>query len=96
MSKPDQDDEKKLKRVMKYLQCTMNYKLSLSANLPIETIWWVDAAYASNEEMHSQTGGVLSMGKGSVYSTSAKQKLVARSSTKAELIGIHDVIPQVV
>ena len=31
-----------------------------------------------------------------VYSTSAKQKLNARSSTEAELIGVHDILPQAI
>ena len=46
--------------------------------------------------MKSHTGGILSLGKGAAYSTSSKQKLVARSSTEAELIGMHDVLPQVI
>jgi len=36
----------------------------------------------------------MSMGKGSIYSTSAKQKLVTRSSTEAEIVAVHDVMPQ--
>lgn len=34
------------------------------------------------------------MGKGSVYSTSTRQKLVTRSSTECEVVGVHDVMPQ--
>lgn len=44
--------------------------------------------------MKGQTGGSFSMGNGSIYSTSTKQKLVSRSSTESELIGVHDVLPQ--
>lgn len=36
----------------------------------------------------------MSLGKGSIYSMSTKQKSVAQSSTKGELIGIHDVLLQ--
>ena len=35
------------------------------------------------------------MGQGSIYSNSLKQKLVARSSTEAELVGVHDILPQI-
>ena len=35
------------------------------------------------------------MGHGSIYSNSLKQKLVARSSTEAELVGVHDILPQI-
>jgi hypothetical protein len=44
--------------------------------------------------MKGHTGGTLSMGKGSVYSTSTKQKLVTRSSTESEVVGVYDVMPQ--
>ena len=46
--------------------------------------------------MKGHTGGTLSMGKGSIYSVATGQKLVARSSTEAELIGVHDIMPQIV
>ena len=54
--------------------------------------WWVDASYAVHDDMHGHTGGTLSAGTGSMYSTSNKQKLVSRSSTEAELIGVYDVM----
>ena len=56
--------------------------------------WWVDASYAVHDDMHGHTGGTLSAGTWSMYSTSNKQKLVSRSSTEAELIGVYDVMPQ--
>jgi hypothetical protein len=46
--------------------------------------------------MKSRTGGTLSLGKGSIYSTSNKQKLVTCSSTETEVIGVHDVMPQLI
>ena len=55
----------------------------------------MDAAYATHPDMKGQTGATLTMGHGSVYSNSLKQKLVARSSMEAELIGIHDILPQI-
>jgi hypothetical protein len=36
----------------------------------------------------------MSMGYGSVYSSAKKQKLVTCSSTGCELVGVHDVMPQ--
>eukprot|EP00978_Attheya_sp_CCMP212_P027965 scaffold95216_cov68-Attheya_sp.AAC.3 len=35
-----------------------------------------------------------SLGKGSVYSASTKQKLNTKSSTESELIGVNDLMPQ--
>jgi hypothetical protein len=44
--------------------------------------------------MKSHTDATMSMGKGSIYSTLAKQKLVTRSSTEAEIVAVHDAMPQ--
>jgi hypothetical protein len=46
--------------------------------------------------MKSHTGATMSLGKGSVYSTSVRQKLNTKTSTEAELVGIDDVMPQVI
>ena len=38
----------------------------------------------------------MSLGKGIIYGTSTRQKLTTKSSTEAELVGVSDVMPQVV
>ncbi|MCK7499178.1 MAG: hypothetical protein MZW92_58370 [Comamonadaceae bacterium] len=96
LTKPDQDDYKKLARVIKYLDSTVDMALVLAADDTGKIKWWVDASYAVHTDMKSHTGGTLSMGKGSIYSTSNKQKLVTRSSTEAEVVGVHDVMPQLI
>ena len=58
--------------------------------------WWVDASYAVHNDMKGHTGGTMSLGHGSIYSSSTKQKLVSCSSTEAELIGVYDIMPQLV
>ena len=45
--------------------------------------------------MHWHTGAAMSMGTGSRFSRSLKQNMVPHSSTKSELIGVYDVLPQV-
>ena len=45
--------------------------------------------------MKGHTGATMSLGKGGIYSGSWKQRLVARSSTESELIGVYDTLPQV-
>jgi hypothetical protein len=96
LTHPDQDDYKKLARVLKYLDSTVDMPLVLAADDAGKIRWWVDASYAVHADMKSHTGGTLSLGKGSIYSTSTKQKLVTQSSTKAEVIGVHDVMPQLI
>jgi hypothetical protein len=46
-------------------------------------------------DLKSHTGGTLSLGKGSVYLASTRQKLKTKSSTQAELVGVDDVMPLV-
>jgi hypothetical protein len=82
-------------RAMKYLQGTVDLPLTLSSDGRGMLAWWVDASYAVHPDMKGHTGGVLSMGQGAVYSTSTRQKLVTRSSTESELVGIQDVMPDI-
>ena len=44
--------------------------------------------YAVHDDMKGHTGATLSLGKGGIYSGAWKQRLVARSSTESELIGV--------
>ena len=90
---PTEDDWRKLSRVMKYLQCTTDLLLRLRCDGSGIIRWWVDASYAVHPNMRGHTGGVMSLGDGAAMSISAKQKLVARSSTESELIGVHDAMP---
>jgi hypothetical protein len=95
VKKPDTDDQKKLVRVMRYLRGTKGMPLTLQANGVHVVNWWIDAAFAVHVDMKGHTGGAMSLGKGVIYGTSKKQKIVSRSSTEAELIGVYDVMPQV-
>jgi hypothetical protein len=38
----------------------------------------------------------MTMGKGATYGTSSRQKLNTRSSTEAETVGLHDMLPQII
>ena len=55
----------------------------------------MDAAYTVHHNMKGHTGATMSLGSGSPYSSSTKQKLVTRSSTECERVGVHDVLPQI-
>jgi hypothetical protein len=45
--------------------------------------------------MKGHTGGVIFAGEGAVYCKSSKQKLVTKSSTEAELVGLSEGLSQV-
>jgi hypothetical protein len=92
---PDVDDYKKLSRVMKYLRGTVSMPLTLEAQNMSIVKWWVDASYAVHPDMKSHTGGTMSLGKGTIYNTSTRQKLNTKSSTESELVGVNDVMPQI-
>jgi hypothetical protein len=91
----DEDDWKKLKRMIQFIRATKDDYLTLSATSLHTVRWWVDAAYAVHPDMKSHTGGAMSMGLGVIYGTAKGQKLNTKSSTEAELVGTDDVMPQV-
>jgi hypothetical protein len=43
----------------------------------------------------SRADGAMSLGSGVIYRTSKQQKLNMKSSSKVELVGVDDVMPQV-
>ena len=92
---PDEDDYKKLGRVMRYLRATARLPLTLEADNLHLVKWWVDGAFAVHADMRSHTGGAMSLGKGVIYGALTRQKLNTKSSTEAELIGVNDLMPQI-
>ena len=64
---PDEDDWKKLLRLLCYLNCTIHLCLRLSWDGAGVAKWLVDAAFANRENFLSQTGGMMTLGGGSSY-----------------------------
>ena len=91
----DEDDYKKLTRLIRYLQHTLYMCLVLGKDSTDSVRWWIDTSYAVHPDMQGHTGATMSMGNGLVFSGSWKQKLVTRSSTESEVVGIYDVLPQI-
>ena len=80
---------------MRYLRGTRRMPLTLEADNMHVIKWWVDASFAVHNDMKSHTGTVMSLGKGAAYASSTEQKLNTRNSTEAELVGVNDIMPQV-
>ena len=93
---PVEDHHKKLSHVMKYLRGSIDKILTLEGDAMHLVKWWVDGSFAVHHDMKSHTGATMSLGKESVYSTSVRQKLNTKSSTEDELVGVDDVMPQVI
>ena len=45
--------------------------------------------------MHGHTGATMSIGTGSIFGGSWKQKMVSHSSTESDIVGVYDVLPHV-
>ena len=90
---PTREDWYKLKRVMQWVNQTIDDIRVIGANDLSELFTWVDAAYAVHENMRSHTGGAMSFGWGLLHYLSAKQKLNTKSSTEAEIVGVSDYLP---
>ena len=95
VKEPTVEDWSKLGRLMDYLKRTKDECLIIKMDDSNTIKWYIDVAYAVHPDMHSHTGAIMTMGKGSIISISSKQKVNARSSTEAELIGIDDIISNV-
>jgi Reverse transcriptase (RNA-dependent DNA polymerase)/Zinc knuckle len=91
---PDEDDYKKLARLMRYIRGTEDMVLTLEGDGMNVVKWWADASFAVHADFKSHTGGAMSLGKGVVYGTSTRQKINTRSSTEAELVAANDVMAQ--
>ena len=91
---PDEDDWKKLIRMMSFLFGTASDALTLGGDTLDVVRWWVDASYAPHPDMKSHTGGTMSFGHGCITSASKKQKINTTSSCESEIVGVHDMAPQ--
>ena len=95
VTKSDEDDWKKLKRLLAYLKETMDDYRILGIDKEEETkmISWIDASYAVHEDMKSHTGGTTSLGLGTLSNKSSAQKLNVKSACEAELVAMSEYIP---
>jgi hypothetical protein len=78
---PDEDNWLKLKRLLRYIRCTIQMPLILRADSLDVIKWWVDASFATHDSCRGQTGATISLGRGSIIGMSKKQKISTRSST---------------
>ena len=86
------DDLVKLDRLLKYLSATRDRGLVFAAGSKgIVVSVLIDAAYGVHADGKSHTGSCVVVGeRGAVHSKSAKQQIVTKSSTEAELVALSD------
>jgi hypothetical protein len=90
---PTDQDWKKLRRLLQFLNQTIDDIRIVAADDLSALFTWIDAAYAVHPNMRSHTGGAMSMGTGVLHCKSSKQKLNTKSSTEAEVVGTSDYVP---
>ena len=95
VTKPTEEDWRKLKRVIQWLKCTKEDVLRLKSDGKPVLHWYGDASFAVHPDFKSHTGGVLTMGNGCIAAYSMKHKINTRSSTEAELIAVDDLMAEV-
>jgi hypothetical protein len=87
---PNNDDMKKLHRVIRYLMGTRTMGINLSASEQLTVLGYVDASYGVHADMKSHTGTVIGIGRGPIFCKSSTQKINTKSSTESELVGLSD------
>lgn len=97
VKEPTRDDWCKLDRLLRYLNGSRDLGIVLLADEGIAGCVhaYIDASYGVHADAKSHTGTLITLGKGPVFVKSAKQKVVSKSSTEAELIGLSDGASQV-
>ena len=92
----DTDEYNNISRLIKYIQETIGLPLILSINNSVNINWYVDAEFAVHKDMRSHHGSFMTMVTVGAYVQSSKQNLNTKSSTEAELVGVDDVLTQVI
>ena len=88
----DSDDLRKLERLLGYLVGTPERGIVLRVGEQMSVRAYIDAAYGVHTASgKSHSGCVITLGEaGPVFVRSAKQKIVTKSSTESELVGLSD------
>ena len=86
------EDYQKLGKLIGYVKETIDLPLILGSDGSETLTWNVYASYATHADARSHSGASLTIGQGSVISMSRRQKLVSRSSTESELIGLDNAM----
>ena len=90
-SNPGMEHWKALKKVMRYLQGTKDFKLTYEKTDHLEVVGYTDADFAGCLDSRKSTSGyVFLLAGGAVSWKSAKQHIVATSTMEAEFIGCYE------
>ena len=83
-------DQFKLKHALSYLQGTKSMKRIIGTNGLYYIQTWIDTSYAVHRDMMGHSGAIVSMGKGTLMHSCAKQKINTKRSTESEIVGVSN------
>ena len=93
MKYPDIHDWGKLRRVLQLLSQTIRDNRVIGAENMYEVLNYMDASYATHDDMRGHTGGCMTFSWGLIHAKFSKQKLNTKISTESEFIGSSNYIP---
>ena len=87
---PDQDDWAKLVWVLKYLNGTQRLHLRLRIDSLSHILWYIDGSHQTHDDCRGHTGGLMTLGRGAICSSSRKQCINIKSSTETKLVAVDN------
>lgn len=87
---PTENDQKKLLRIMGYLKRTRDEVMHMKPGGKVQPEVYIDASFGVHHDGTSRTGMCVMLGGVAVGNWSMKQRLVTKSSTEAEVVGLSD------
>lgn len=97
LSKSDNDDWKKLKRVLGFLKCMDNNKKKIRAKLLTKILSFTESAYAvHSDNTRRYMRGLVSIGIGIIHGKSAMQKINIKSTCESELVVTAEYLPYII
>ena len=93
INRPDVDAWKKLKKLLCFMNQTIDNERIIRANYLQEMQTYVDFSRAFHMDIRVHTGGVRNFGIGVLRAKLSKQNINLRSSNKLEVIGNSECLP---
>jgi histone deacetylase 1/2 len=96
MSSPTVDHWQGIKRILRYLQGTINHCLHIKPSTDLDITGFSDADWATSvDDRKSMAGQCVFLGETLVSWSSRKQKVVSRSSTESEYRALADLAAEI-
>ena len=92
---PTKHDLKKLAQLVSFMRKTKRDPLVLGSDGIGVLKWYIDGAHAVHPNCRGHTGGGLTLGRGFPYTVSSKQKLNTPRVTETEIVGVSDLMPNI-